>query len=148
MFWGSWVCGTVSLKLHIQVDSLFCVFCESSYCYVTFNCNTRFFHLDPGIPSNIIVSDVTMSSMKIDWSTSGTNVVNFTTVNYTCANDMQMQNVNSSTSTVLSNLKPGCNYFFCIIIRSFDQTASNCSSAITRADYVIFLCPIHLNKFD
>ena len=103
------------------------------------SCNIGYasFRLEPEIPSNISVTNITTSSMQIDWSTNGTNVINLTTVSYTCGNNQQMQNVTANW-IVLSNLTAACNISFCITILSYDKRASVCSWAVTSKAFCDF----------
>lgn len=134
-----------SPKLHIQLDSISLVLLLFITCMLLLTVILdSSFSLDPGKPSNIIVSNISTSSMKIDWSTSSTKVVDFTTVNYTCANNRSRQNATSVNSIVLSNLTPGCNYSLCITIYSFGQTAYNCLWSVTcKFHLVISFCQTH-----
>src|SRR6218665_1884285 len=122
------------------------ILCCMSLCRLYFyeaalklQCNTGYapILLEPGIPSNISVTNITTSSMQIDWSTNGTNVINLTTVSYTCGNNQQMQNVTANW-IVLSNLTAACNISFCITILSYDKMATVCSWAVTSKAFCDF----------
>lgn len=102
--------------------------------------------VDPDVPSDTTVSDITQTSVRVSWSKGDTQFVNVTQVYYR-ATDTTTWTPTSATGTshTVTSLKPGTQYQFFVKINSYGKTSTSANITATTGltschFFVLVLC--------